>query len=135
MALGFNQQLLPAGGVPVHENDWPVDGIITPDSVLEHHKVSDLKRPIEQISYYPTRLRASLCKALRGQGTLSPCQDVACVVILTLCTVWIFNLQYTGTFLTDRASLSGRALGLPGPNGLTNKLLSDTNSYIARELH
>ncbi len=47
MALGFNQQLLPAGGVPVHEYDWPVDGIITPDSVLEHPKVSDLKISIE----------------------------------------------------------------------------------------
>jgi len=35
LALGFQQQLLPAGEVPVHEYDWLVDGIITPDGALE----------------------------------------------------------------------------------------------------
>jgi len=38
LALGFDQQLLPAGGVPVHEYDWPMDGVITSDGVLDRSK-------------------------------------------------------------------------------------------------
>lgn len=48
MALGFNQQLLPAGEVPVHEHDWPVHGIITPDSVSERPNVSDLRKSLRR---------------------------------------------------------------------------------------
>jgi 5-formyltetrahydrofolate cyclo-ligase len=44
VALGFQQQLLPAGGVPVHEYDWPVDGIITPDGALERPRVSTVSK-------------------------------------------------------------------------------------------
>lgn len=76
MALSFNQQLLPADGVPVHEHDWPVDGIITSDRVLNRPEVSDLKKSFEQASYDLTRLGASLCRALLGYETLRPCQDV-----------------------------------------------------------
>jgi hypothetical protein len=72
VALGFNQQLLPAGGVPVHDYDWPVDGIITPDRILERPKVSDLRKSFEYAPYDATRLRASLCRALLEYGTLLP---------------------------------------------------------------